>query len=163
MMRETWGANLGTILDEVFGVAESVKERVYSEMEKSLHLRTEGADYYPAYSFPPMNVYITPAKALVFEFALAGFSQSDITLRFQGDSMYFSAEWNRAEQGEDVTWLKKRLKSKSIPEQKYFVPQDKFDQGAAAATFSNGLLTLSIPARTEVAAHQEIHIPIKPS
>ena len=140
------GSKLNNILEEIFGAAESVKEKVYSQVERSLNINGEGADYYPAYNYPPMNVYITEQKSLVFEMALAGFDLQDIHLSFQGDFMYFNADWKRPPPPLVRTWLKKRMKAKSILEQKYFVPGNRFDHSQASATFVNGLLTITIPA-----------------
>lgn len=158
---DDWGVKINTLIEQIFGAAESVKEQVYSELEKSLHFNTEGLDYYPAYNYPPMNVSIRTDKTLVFEFALAGFEKESIHLRFQGDFMFVSADWTRSEPSNVVTWLKKRLKAKSIIEQKYFVPAKRFDQSKTTAEFKNGLLTITIPSSEKEDLSQEIIIPIK--
>jgi HSP20 family molecular chaperone IbpA len=102
-------------------------------------------DYYPSYSYPPVNVYMTKEKSLVFEFALAGFREDDLDLQFQGDYMIFSAKSPDLEPKEDVRYFKRRLKFKGIEEQRYYVPEDKFDREKVKATFLNGVLRVVVP------------------
>lgn len=158
---DDWGVKVNTLIEQIFGAAETVKDQVISEVEKSLNMSSEGLDYYPAYNYPPMNVSIRTDKSLVFEFALAGFDLENIHLRFQGDFLLFSADWTRSEPTDVVTWLKKRMKSKSIIEQKYFVPAKRFDQSKTTAEFKNGLLTITIPSLQQDAPSEEIIINIK--
>ena len=82
----------------------------------------ESIDYYPNYSYPPMNVYMTADRSMIFEFALAGFDEKDISLSFQGDYMVFSAKINE-DSGFDLTpdenkepprYFKRRLKMRDI-------------------------------------------------
>lgn len=162
---DEWGVRLGSLIDEIFGAAEKVKDRVYTEVEKALHTQSDTLDYYPAYHYPPMNVFIGSDRSLVLEMALAGFELENIRLRFQGDFLYFSADWTREEPTAVLSWLKKRLKSKSIAEQKYFVPSNRFDQAKTTAQFHNGLLTIVIPSLEKGVRSEEIVVPIqeKPS
>ncbi|MDR3199990.1 MAG: Hsp20/alpha crystallin family protein, partial [Spirochaetales bacterium] len=97
-MHEKIVVDLGKIMDEIFEKAG----KVGSALQQNLKLSTleekirakwdETTDYYPTYSYPPLNVYIKPGKTIVFEFALAGFGEKDIELAFQGDYMIFSAK-----------------------------------------------------------------------
>jgi HSP20 family molecular chaperone IbpA len=113
----------------------------------------ENIDYYPAYSYPPMNVYMTPERSLVFEFALAGFSEKDVSLSFQGDYMLFSAvmpaDGGENPADEDVRYFKRRLKLKNIERQKYYVPLDKYVQEKVQAVFKNGILRVLVPPKDE--------------
>lgn len=161
MPKDDWGSRLGSLIDEIFGVAESVKDKVYTEMEKVIHLRGDNADYYPAYTYPPMNVYLDAEKNLVLELALAGFRKEDLSLKFQGDFLIFSASWSRPEVPSGVTWLKHRLKARSVPEQKYYVPQERFDQGSTEALFQDGLLTIKIPSRVSAKMAKEQVVEIR--
>ena len=95
--------DLGTIFDEIFEAARDF----HDEFRKNFNAHgpdfrcrqgegrpwafDENTDYYPNYSYPPMNVYMTRDRSLIFEFALAGFDEKDISLSFQGDYMVFSA------------------------------------------------------------------------
>jgi HSP20 family molecular chaperone IbpA len=113
----------------------------------------ENTDFYPNYSYPPMNVYMTQDRSLIFEFALAGFDEKDISLSFQGDYMVFSAkiaEGENTDPGEEnVRYFKRRLKMKDIEKQKYFVPLDKYAQENVKAVYKNGILKVSIPPKAE--------------
>ncbi len=121
----------------------------------------ENADYYPSYSYPPMNNYLTPERSLVFEFALAGFDEKDISLSFQGDYMVFAARIGESGQGaEGVRYFKRRLKLKDVERQKYYVPADKFAQGEVKAVFRNGILKVVVPPKEEAASTEGIRIEI---
>jgi hypothetical protein len=77
-----------------------------------------------------------PDRTMVFEFALAGYRDTDISLEFQGENMVLSAEApDQTVEGDDVIFFNRRLKYKTIPEQKYYVPEDKFDREAAKAVW----------------------------
>lgn len=151
--------DLNKFLDEVFGQVEKIQ----FEMEKNFPFNKnacEGLDFYPNYSYPPMNVFLTKEKDLVFEMALAGFRQEDLDLKFVGDYMFFSAKPQPVEEGEEIRYLKRRLKLKPIEEQKYYVPEDKFDQKKVSANFKNGLLRIQIPSRQEVQPKEGVRIEI---
>jgi len=163
--------DLGTIFDELFGAAS----QLHSEFEKKFHcadgfsgsfIFDENTDYYPGFSYPPMNVFFTEDKSLNFEFALAGFDEKNISLSFQGDYMIFSARIG-AENGDsasteapNVHYLKRRLKLKDIDRQKYYVPLDKYDQEKVRAVFRNGILRVIIPPRPENDRTQSVSIAI---
>jgi HSP20 family molecular chaperone IbpA len=107
----------------------------------------ENADYYPNFSYPPMNVYLTPERSIVFEFAVAGFEEKNISLSFQGDYMVFSARIELEQPQEGIRYFKRRLKLKDIEKQKYYVPADKFDQEKVKAVFKNGILKVTVPPK----------------
>jgi HSP20 family protein len=124
----------------------------------------QNVDYYPAYSYPPMNAYLTPDRRIVFEFALAGFEEKDITLQFQGDYMVFSARIDPLNVPEDgVRYFKRRLKLKDVDKQKYYVPADKFAQDQVKAVFKNGVLKITVPPKDEMETPEGIKIEIMKS
>ena len=169
--------DLGNIFDEIFEAARDF----HDEFRKNFHgfdgqetggrhswCFDENTDYYPNYSYPPMNAYMTSDRSLIFEFALAGFDEKDISLSFQGDYMVFSASMpttmpdevnakaegetgfsNSSNAGGNVRYFKRRLKMKDIEKQKYFVPMDKYAQEKVKAIFRNGILKVSIPPKEE--------------
>ena len=163
--------DLGAIFDEIFEAARNFQE----EFSKNFNGRGEGfsgnrnegrqgpswifsenTDYYPNYSYPPMNVFMTSDRSLVFEFALAGFDEKDISLSFQGDYMVFSAIIPRSGstdetsfQNGSIRYFKRRLKLKDIEKQKYFVPLDKYAQDNVKAVFRNGILRVQVPPKEE--------------
>jgi len=156
--------DLNKFLDEVFGQVEGISEKLQSEMERTFQTRgpwTEGLDFYPAYAYPPMNVYLTPEKDLVLEMALAGFQQDDLELQFVGDYLLFSARPQVVEEPEGLRYLKRRLKLKPVEQQKYYVPADKFDQTLVTAAFKNGLLRITVPSKSVVTPKEGIKVEIR--
>ena len=166
--------DLGTVFDEIFEAARNFQDEFrknFDGRDGCGHQRTESrwpegfsrvfdenTDYYPNYSYPPMNIFMTQDRSLVFEFALAGFEEKDIQLSFQGDYMVFSSAMPKTETGEtigtghqeeNIRYLKRRLKLKEIEKQKYFVPLDKYAQEKVKAVFRNGILKVSIPPKEE--------------
>ena len=174
--------DLGNIFDEIFEAAESFKDEFsrnfrncnegqpsgFEQFSKVFDKQSfdENTDFYPNYSYPPMNVFMTEDRSLVFEFALAGFDEKDISLAFQGDYMVFSAKIpensNTASAYSDdkVRYFKRRLKMKDIEKQKYFVPMDKYAQEKVKAVFRNGILRITIPPKEEPDQNDGIKIEI---
>lgn len=120
----------------------------------------ENADYYPNFSYPPMNIYLTPERSIVFEFAVAGFEEKNISLSFQGDYMVFSARIELEPPLEGIRYFKRRLKLKDIEKQKYYVPADKFDQEKVKAVFRNGILKVIVPPKEMAESNEGIKIEI---
>jgi HSP20 family molecular chaperone IbpA len=170
--------DLGAIFDEIFGAAEDFRDEFQRNFKgfEGRHFGhdpfvkysfDENTDYYPAYSYPPMNAFMSADKSLTFEFALAGFDEKNISLSFQGDYMVFSARLGDAD-GEpgidgpdaDVHYFKRRLKFRDIEKQKYFVPQDKYAQENVKAVFRNGILRVTVPPKDQVDQSDGIRIEI---
>jgi HSP20 family molecular chaperone IbpA len=172
--------DLGTIFDEIFEAAQDFHEEFSKNFNPyDAHFRPggpfgdrgergpfsftqdENIDYYPNYSYPPMNVFMTADRTLVFEFALAGFDEKNIDLSFQGDYMIFSARIMVDQPVEEnVRFFKRRLKLKDIDKQKYFVPADKFDQEKVKAVFRNGILRITVPPKEDTTVNEGIKIEI---
>jgi HSP20 family protein len=170
-MTSKFSFDLGRIMDEAFKFAEDVgaafdhgtAERFRKAAERCGSGPFGVPDCYPAYLYPPATVYLARDKRLVFEIALAGFQEKDITLQFKGDSMLFSARAPAAQDEEGVQYFKRRLRMKDIEEQRFYVPADKFDQGGTRATFANGLLRVVVPPRGEAGAAEGITVNISPA
>ncbi|HOX48165.1 MAG TPA: Hsp20/alpha crystallin family protein [Spirochaetia bacterium] len=168
--------DIGAILDEVFEAAKDFGDKINDEFGKPGCMpgfgphgpktwfemgQDENADYYPGYSYPPMNIYLTPERSIIFEFAVAGFDEKDISLTFQGDYMVFSARIGlSANPDEGVRYIKRRLKLKDVEKQKYYVPADKFAQEEVKASFRNGILKVVVPPKEETEASEGIRIEI---
>jgi HSP20 family molecular chaperone IbpA len=177
--------DLGAIFDEIFEAAQDFKDEFHRNFPygsgfgsgdcggrfSGRNFFDENIDYYPAYSYPPMNVYLTPDRSMVFEFALAGFDEGDISLSFQGDYMVFSAlaAPGLAQPGmaqpdlapeETARYLKRRLKMKDIEKQKYYVPLDKYAQDMVRAVYRNGILRVTVPPRDEPEQNDGVKITI---
>ncbi len=187
-MKDRMYVDIGAILDEVFEAARDFGEKMGTEFGTGPHgggprgpmgpggpmgadgTRPRGwfdmgqdnnADYYPSYSYPPMNIYLTQDRSMVFEFALSGFDEKDIQLSFQGDYMVFSAKiGSDASNEEGVRYVKRRLKLKDVERQKYYVPADKFAQEMVKAVFRNGILKVSVPPKEDSASPEGIKIEI---
>ena len=155
--------DMGAIFDEVFKAAQDFHDEFRWAFD-------ENVDYYPNYSYPPMNLYMTGDRSLIFEFALAGFDEKDISLSFLGDYMVFSAvmpqagspsqQDEAAPPGESIRYFKRRLKMRDIEKQKYFVPHDKYAQDEVKATYKNGILRVLIPPKEEPDQSDGIRIEI---
>jgi len=174
--------DLGNIFDEIFEATQVFNDEIRKNFKNCDPRETgfthgpfafgkqffdENTDFYPNYSYPPMNVFMTDDRTLVFEFALAGFDEKDISLSFQGDYMVFSAKISTAENDEslktsddNIRYFKRRLKMKDIEKQKYFVPLDKYAQENVKAVYKNGILRVSIPPKEEVEQNDGIRIEI---
>ena len=168
--------DLGSIFDDIFEATQDFKDEFHRKFKHcdpdgrgfnhgpfpfGKHFFDENTDFYPNYSYPPMNVLMTDDRSLIFEFALAGFDEKDISLSFQGDYMVFSATMPRAEAlPDDIRYFKRRLKLKDIERQKYFVPLDKYAQEKVKAVFKNGILRVSIPPKEEPDQNDGIKIEI---
>jgi HSP20 family molecular chaperone IbpA len=121
----------------------------------------ENSDWYPSFSYPPMNIFLTQDRSMVFEFALSGFEEKDISLSFQGDYMVFSARIGlNSVPDEGIRYFKRRLKLKDIEKQKYYVPAEKFDQIAVKAVFKNGILRVTVPPKESDVQNEGIKIEI---
>ena len=166
-MKERDFVDLGRLMDDIFSAAENFRS-TFSENVENVGERAkryakewpwnEEKDFYSFYSFPPANIYMTAERSINFEFALAGFAEEDIDLEFKGDYMVLNAR--APETPESVSYLKRRLKFKDVVDQKYYVPDDKFNREEAKAVFKNGMLTVAVPPREEVMAQHGIKIEI---
>jgi HSP20 family molecular chaperone IbpA len=184
--------DLGSIFDEIFEAAQDFKDEFHRNFNQYGDRMAEGCgregpfgpngifrknffdentDFYPNYSYPPMNVYMTADRSMIFEFALAGFDEKDIGLSFQGDYMVFSARLaettGTGENGEEparpedtVRYFKRRLKMKNIEKQKYYVPLDKYAQDQVKAVYKNGILKVTVPPKDEPDQNDGIKIEI---
>jgi HSP20 family molecular chaperone IbpA len=174
--------DLGSIFDEIFDAVQDELHKNFDPYGNGFPGPGQGpcdsvgktyfdenTDFYPSYSYPPMNIYMTADRSLGFEFALAGFDEKDIGLSFQGDYMLFSAALpfagdtapdSPAIGEENLRYLKRRLKMKDIEKQKYYVPQDKYAQDKVRAVFRNGVLKVTIPPKDEPEQNEGIKIEI---
>jgi HSP20 family molecular chaperone IbpA len=178
-MKNTNGfVDLGLVFDEIFQAAEDFREEFKERFAQDDcwgngrspfmdAFFNDNTDYYPAYSYPPANVIMASDRSLIFEFALAGFDEKGISLSFQGDYMVFSAKRDPDEShksetavGENLRYLKHRLKLKDIDKQKYFVPLDKYAQNEVKAVYKNGILRIRIPPKEDVEKDTGIKIEI---
>ncbi len=174
MSEKFFSLDTGKIMDEAFKIAQDFSEAFGKGMAEELPSAKEMRekfreqfkwqsckDFYPHYSYPPANIYLAKDKSLIFEIALAGFEEKEIDLQFRGDYLYFSAKAPEAGQQEDgVQYFKRRLKLKSVEEQRYYVPEDKFDREKVQASFTDGLLRIVIPSMEELNQREGVKVTI---
>ncbi len=149
--------DIGALFDEIFSVANQFSERAQETVST---FKRENVDFYPSYTYPPMNVWIGKDRQMVFEFALAGFDEKNISLSFQGNYMFFSATMEPQDEDEDRQYFKRRLRLKDIERQKYYVPADKYEQEETKAVTQKGILKITIPAKKEIESDEGIEIKI---
>ena len=166
-MKEQFGFDLNRIMEEVFSAAEDFSEAFNKEFAcgprafKHTFAWDENTDYYPAYMYPPTNVYITQERHLVFEFALSGFEENTIQVHFKGDYMTLDAKVPPLTvEPENVKYLKRRLKLKDIENQRYYVPENKFERDSVKAVFRNGLLRIDIPPKEGYKSEEGVKVEI---
>ncbi len=167
--------DIGSMLDEIFDAAKTFGDQMKDNFGPGCDAgsgprpnpwfggmdQDENSDWYPSFSYPPMNIFLTQERSMVFELALSGFDEKDISLSFQGDYMVFSARIGLEESPEEgVRYFKRRLKLKDIDKQKYYVPAEKFDQAAVKAVFKNGILRVTVPPKDSGEPNEGIKIEI---
>lgn len=156
--------DLDWMMEKVFEAAQKcgkVWKDEFSDICKEFPFFDDLIDFYPAYSYPPFNSYLDCDNNMIFEFALAGFQEKDMSLNFQGDYMLFSVKAPKRKEDEPIRYFKRRLRIKDISVQKYYVPRKRFNQEKVNAVFKNGLLRIVIPAKTEIVKDDERKIDIK--
>ncbi|TFH05540.1 MAG: Hsp20/alpha crystallin family protein [Spirochaetales bacterium] len=155
--------DLGKVMDDIFNAAEdftsAFTDRMQFHPEEKAWMWNK--EFYATYAYPPANIYMTEEKVLVFVFALAGFAEEDISLRFKGSYLVLSGALPEGVQDpEGARYFKRRLKRKSFTEQQYYVPANRFDRDAVKATYSNGLLTITIPPKDTATDEPDVTINI---
>jgi HSP20 family protein len=165
-MKEGFVFDMGRIFDDMFNAARDFKQGFKEGFscwgpgrEHRFHW-DENVDFYPLYPYPPCNVYLTEDKKLIFEFAMAGFEEKNIDLQFKGDYMILQAKTDAEQEPQNVRYFKRRLKFKDITDQKYYVPENKFDRDKVKAVFKNGVLRVVIPPKEDYTAEQGVKIDI---
>ena len=166
-MKDRIVIDFGQMMDEFFEATQNFGDAFKkgfsfnpSDKDGTTHWN-ENVDYYPRYSYPPANVYLTQDREMVLEFALAGFAEADIDLQFRGDYLILNAKApERDDDPVEVRYFKRKLKLKDIENQKYYVPEDKFDREKVKASFKNGLLTARIPSRGPVEDKEGVKVNI---
>lgn len=105
--------------------------------------------------YPVADIYTDDKGATVMEFALAGFSRSELTVDIQPErrSITVSAQSSDGEMNQNPRRIARRSFTKT-----YVNYDDNLDLAKAEARFENGLLTVTVPARPEM---QPISINIK--
>ena len=102
-------------------------------------------------SFPPTNISIgTESKVMTIQAALAGIKEEQINLSFDGDYLKLIVDTPTTENDKNY-FFQQGLKTISHFETKWGVDPRYFDREKVKVDFSNGLLTITIPPKEEVA------------
>jgi len=98
--------------------------------------------------FPPYNIYIEEDGSQVFEFAVAGWKDSDISIKYENDHLILTMEKSDKEEQSNRKYLARTIREgKTVG--KYYVPASKFDTSKTRASLADGILRVSIPMREE--------------
>lgn len=96
--------------------------------------------------YPVADIYQGDDGSTIMEFALAGFSRSELTVDVKPDrrSITVSAESDGVNEGVSSRRIARRSFTKT-----YVNYDDNLDLSRAEARFENGLLTVTVPRRPE--------------
>lgn len=151
-MGDKYNFDFSRIVDNFIDSAKNITDNLVekgSEFVKDSGLQ-DLKDYYPFYSWPPLNLYSCEDNSIIFEFGLPGFIKDDVKINFEDDYMIFSAVLSNVySTGASINFFKKKLKLTDIVEQKYFLPLAKFDRKNYTMHMKNGLLRLVFPSVSE--------------
>ena len=87
------------------------------------------------------------AQDMVMEFALAGFSRSELSIDVQPERRSITVSAQSSDEGEAQN--SRRIARRSFTKT-YVNYDDNLDLNLAEARFENGLLTVTVPARPEI-------------
>ena len=120
-----------TVLDDLFGDIFS------NEFPTYLRQSTQG--------YPVADIYRGEDGATVMEFALAGFSRTELSVNISPEKGSITVSADSGEEDRDGRRIARRSFTKT------FVNYDNnLDLTHASARFENGLLTVEVPTRPEV-------------
>jgi HSP20 family molecular chaperone IbpA len=119
------------VLDDLFGDIFS------TEFPNYLRQSTQG--------YPVADIYRGEDGATIMEFALAGFSRSELTVNISPEKRSITVSADSGDEDRDGRRIARRSFTKT------FVNYDNsLDLARADARFENGLLTVEVPPRPEV-------------
>lgn len=100
-------------------------------------------------NYPPLNLWVNNETLdLVFEFAVAGIPKDKININFEDGDMILEIDSVEAER-EGYTLSQKGIRTRKSKTY-YSVPFAKYDVDGAKASLTDGILTITIPARDEI-------------
>jgi HSP20 family molecular chaperone IbpA len=97
--------------------------------------------------FPPCNYFVDEDGTLHFEFAVAGYKQEEIDLKFEDDRLILSLNPKDAEESKSKYFQKAIKRSVSVTKAR--VPFVKYDTSKVVATLTDGILLVTIPVRKD--------------
>jgi HSP20 family protein len=128
------------IVEDIFNSADPF--RLLDSFQTPRQIRELSAS-----SFPPTDICISADKEYLIKIALAGIEESQIKLDFEGRTLQLAVD-NEPVEGEHV--IQNGIKSFTHLETSYAIPK-QWDIEKLEARFKQGLLTIKIPPKEEVA------------
>jgi len=116
-------------------------------------------DVYVSSRFPPCDILKTKDNSLVYKMALAGYSLSEIDIKFDDNKMYLTVDPKEVEEEEEGIQYRQHGIKRAYCTTKFFVPIAQYDIENAKATFKDGILTIKISSK-EVAKPKSVKIDI---
>lgn len=136
-MSENGDIDFTKIINNIISTAKNITETVIEKGNDVIK------DYYPFYSWPPVNIYKSEDNSMIFEFGLPGFVKEDVKIEFEDDYLLLTCVLsNKYTTGGKEQRFRDKLKLEDIKNQKYFIPGDKFDRKNYTMHMKNGLLRL---------------------
>ena len=122
------------------GVFDTLFNDVFADDVFPTHLTKTTSGY------PVADIYQAPDGSTIMEFALAGFSRSELTVDVKPErrSITVSAESGPGDESGNPRRIARRAFTKT-----YVNYDDNLDLSNAEARFENGLLTVTVPRRPE--------------
>lgn len=97
--------------------------------------------------FPPCNYYADEDGTLHFDFAVAGYTQDEVDLKFEDDHLVLTLTPNGDESKKGKVFQKAIKKANSVT--RALVPFTKYDVAKATASFKDGMLKVTIPVKED--------------
>ena len=132
---------------------ESAFNRIFSALERDIWENDLGSFIRMGENkgFPYSDVIIDKeSKNLMFRISLAGYEPKDIKITFEDDRLIISSDGTKVDISDNAKYLEHGIKTSAF-KVSYALSSAKYHTGAEAvkAVFTNGVLTILVPAREE--------------
>jgi molecular chaperone IbpA len=121
------------------GVFDDVFDNFFSDFPRHLRQTTSG--------YPVTDIYNDENGNTIMEFALAGFSRSDLNVDIQPERRSITVSANSSDNSD--TESSRRIARRNF-QKTYVNYDDNLDISNASAIFENGLLVITVPQRAEI-------------
>lgn len=143
MNRNTYYRDFFSLMDDIFNESFTVLERAQAPRVNKL---------ISSDSFPPTNIMVDPkTKTMTIEAALAGIKEDQINLSFDGESIKLVIDATSSDERQVQHYVQRGLKKIGKLTTQYALDPRFYDREKVSVNFENGLLTITIPPREEVA------------
>ena len=121
------------------GVFDDVFDNFFTDFPRHLRQSTSG--------YPVTDIYNDDNGNTIMEFALAGFSRSDLNVDIQPERRSITVSANSSDNSD--TESSRRIARRNF-QKTYVNYDDNLDISNASAIFENGLLVITVPQRAEI-------------